>query len=69
MNTYRPGSDIDLALTTDNLPFSSLLTIYAQLDELGTLYSFDVVDLSQLTNMALLDHINRFGVLIYQANG
>jgi hypothetical protein len=69
MNTHRLGSDIDLALTTTNLSFGSLLNISAQLEELGTLYSFDVVDMSRLKNQALIDHINRVGIVIYQAEG
>jgi hypothetical protein len=67
MNTHRPGYDIDLALTSTNLPFGRLLAISSQLEELGTLYSFDVVDMSRLKNLALIDHINRVGIVIYQA--
>ncbi|MEZ0484363.1 nucleotidyltransferase domain-containing protein [Fibrella aquatica] len=67
MNTQRPGSDIDLALSTSNLPFARLLDIASQLDELEMFYSFDVVDMNRLTNKALIDHIERVGVVIYEA--
>lgn len=65
-NTYRVGSDIDLALT-GQLSFNALLMIADQLEELGTLYSFDVLDERRITNVALREHIHRYGKVIYDA--
>ena len=60
---------MDLALSVVNIRLDTLLTISDQLDELGTLYSFDVVDLARLLNKALTDHICRVGVVIYLVDG
>ena len=67
--THRTGSDIDLALTGINFSLDTLLAISIQLEVLGTLYSFDVVDVDRLKNKALIDHICRVGVVIYRADG
>lgn len=65
LRTHRPGSDIDLAIVGTDLAFTELLDVVSELDELNTLYSFDIVDVARLTNQALLDHIHRVGISIY----
>jgi len=67
MGNYRPGSDIDLAIVGSDLTHKDLLTIGASLDDLGMLYTFDVLLHDQLTNQDLKNHIDRVGKEIYLA--
>ncbi len=68
MNTHRAGSDIDLAVMGNNLTRDELLDLQIQLDELGFLYEFDVKDLTKIRNPELVDHIERVGSVVYDAN-
>lgn len=64
---YREGSDIDLALTGDELDLSQMLRIAAMLDDLMIPYKVDVALLHQINNNAeLKDHIRRRGVVFYE---
>lgn len=65
MGTYRPGSDIDLAVSGAALTFRDVLALQIDLDDLERLYTFDVQHLEKITNPDLLGHIRRAGVLIY----
>lgn len=65
---YREGSDIDLALTGDELDLSQMLRIAAMLDDLMIPYKVDVALLHQINNVELKDHIRRRGVVFYQKN-
>ena len=67
LGTYHPGSDIDLAVAGGQLTFRRLLDLMIDLDELDFLYRFDVLNLNTVTNADLLDHIQRVGIVIYQA--
>lgn len=42
MNTYRPGSDIDLTIAGPDLTHADILKLSADLVDLEMLYSFDV---------------------------
>lgn len=64
--TYRNGSDIDLALKGNKLGLQELTTLYAALDELPLLYKFDLVIFDRITKPALVEHIERVGVVIYR---
>ena len=63
---YREGSDIDLALTGDELDLSQMLRIAAMLDNLMIPYKVDVALLHQINNAELKDHIRRRGVVSYK---
>lgn len=66
--TYRPGSDIDLTIKTNNNAESGLLyKVIGELDDLDLAYSFDVSLFDQIDNANLVDHINRVGVEFYNA--
>jgi uncharacterized protein len=62
--THSPQSDIDLALSG---PVNALRAeaIAAELEELPLPYRFDVQTLEGLNNRALLEHIQRVGVVLY----
>ena len=62
---YRVGSDIDLTIKGSILPFSELMQIEDQIDDLYLPYSVDLSQYEKLKNTDLIDHINRVGVIIY----
>ena len=64
--THRPGSDIDLTLCGGGLNFSLLTRIDNDLDDLLLPYQIDLSLMSSLTHPALLDHIRRVGVALYE---
>jgi len=66
MGNYRPGSDIDLALTGDGLDLSLLQKIEWELDELLLPYRIDLSLLGNIENSQLLEHVRRVGRPLYQ---
>ncbi|MBT1070928.1 nucleotidyltransferase domain-containing protein [Pelotalea chapellei] len=65
---FKPGSDIDLTLTTaGELPKSFLNDVSIALDDLDLPYSFDLSLLHKINNSNLIDHIHRVGVEFYNA--
>ncbi len=64
MGTYKPGSDIDLTVI-GKLKLKELNNITSDLDELVLPFRFDVSLNHQISNLDLLDHINRFGTVFY----
>lgn len=61
--THRPNSDIDIALDGNISPLEAE-SVAGDLEELPLPYRFDVVALRHVTNEALLEHIERVGVVI-----
>jgi len=64
--THRPGSDIDLTLCGGELNQALLARIAGELDDLLLPYQIDLSLMSSLTHPALLDHIRRVGVALYE---
>ena len=62
---YRPGSDIDLTIKGDALEFGELMQIEDQIDNLFLPYTVDLSQYAQLSNIDLIEHIDRVGVVIY----
>lgn len=64
---YKPGSDVDLAVDTvsDNRRVAGDLANRLN-EETPLPYMFDVIDRRSINEQALLDHIERVGVVIYQ---
>jgi uncharacterized protein len=60
---HTPQSDVDLALSG---PITALRAeaIAAELDELPLPYRFDVLPLQGINNRALLEHIERVGIVL-----
>lgn len=64
---YRAGSDIDLCLMGAALTLVQQLQIESGLDDLLLPYKIDLSRFHALDNPALIDHIRRVGVTIYEA--
>lgn len=62
--TYKPGSDIDLALYGPAVSMDTVLKLDAVLDDLLLPYEFDLSVYSQLVNADLKEHIDRVGIQI-----
>ena len=63
---FNPGSDIDLALTGDNLDLKDILNFQIKLDNLPVLQKIDLVIYDQIREPALVGHIDRVGIVLYQ---
>ena len=62
---YKPGSDIDLTLFGDELDERVMSRIYWALDDLLLPYEMDLSNFTDLRHPALIDHIRRVGVVLY----
>jgi predicted nucleotidyltransferase len=67
LGTHRQGSDIDIALSGDELTLQDQLKIMRLLDDLNLPYFFDLILLERIENEELISHINRVGKIIYEA--
>ena len=65
MGNYRQGSDVDLAVQhTGNK--DTITRLSSRLNqELPIPYHIDVIDFNTISNKNLLDHITKYGVVIY----
>jgi predicted nucleotidyltransferase len=69
MGNYKKGSDIDIALKGDSVTANTTSKLKFELSEKTNLpYFFDVVALSRIHNDDLLEHINTYGMKIYESN-
>jgi len=66
---YRLGSDIDLTIKGTILPFSELMQVEDQIDDLYLPYTIDLSQYEQLKNTDLIEHINRVGTVFYKKQG
>ena len=64
---YKNDSDIDLTLTGGGLDGRTRGQIDEELDDLLLPYEFDLSLFAELTHPALLDHIGRVGVVLYES--
>lgn len=64
--TYKPFSDIDIALVGDDLSRMDLNRLLLAVDDLLLPYHVDLSLFHALKNEALLDHIRRRGIIIYE---
>ena len=62
---FRAGSDIDLTIKGDEIPFAEFMQIEDQIDDLMLPYTIDLSQYRQLENADLIAHIDRIGVAIY----
>ena len=63
--SYRHGSDIDLVLSGEYLTFSILLTLINEMDDLTIPHTVDLSLLSRISDLDVLDHIRRVGVIFF----
>lgn len=59
--TYRPGSDVDLAVSC---PLDCTAALAGALEELPTPYRFDVTHWESLQHQGLRSHIERMGIVM-----
>lgn len=64
--THRPGSDIDLTLIGRALTQKHLAQIDEAIDDLLLPYQMDLSLFDELKHPALLEHIERIGVVFYE---
>lgn len=62
---YRPGSDIDLTIKGEEIPYAEFMQIEDQIDDLMLPYSVDLSQYRRIENAELIAHIDRVGVEIY----
>jgi uncharacterized protein len=63
---YKTGSDIDLALVGQDLPFDLLFKILNELDDSDLPYTIDLSILHEIGDPDVVDHINRVGKTFYK---
>ncbi|MDX1320226.1 MAG: nucleotidyltransferase domain-containing protein [Oceanospirillum sp.] len=66
---YRPGSDIDLAVSVHPDADVDFAVLADQLDALNTPYLIDLVDIRQLSDNPLLEQIRTHGQPFYPVSG
>ena len=65
--TSHKGSDIDLALTGQDVTHSTVLFLHDVLNHETLIpYQVDVLDYNTILNPALKEHIKHYGVVIYK---
>jgi uncharacterized protein len=64
---FKNGSDIDLTIVGD-LCFNDLLALEVELDDLLLPQKIDLSLYSQISNLALLEHIQRVGKIFFAQN-
>ncbi len=65
LGTYKPGSDIDLAIMNDGVSVGSLRKLIAQFEESSLPYKVDLLLYPSIEIKALKEHIDRAGVAFY----
>lgn len=63
---FRPGSDIDLALVGAELDHTVLADIIDEFEDGPLPYRIDLLILHQIRHEALIDHIQRVGVPLFE---
>jgi predicted nucleotidyltransferase len=66
MGNWHKGSDIDLAIMDDKVSEEVIREISADFEESSLPYFVDVVHFNSTRELALKDHISRFGKLFYE---
>ena len=64
-NEYKSNSDIDLAFIFNNNDKDNFIKMQAKLEELNTLYKFDIVDLKSLKDSRFKEEILKDGIVIF----
>ena len=60
-----PGSDIDIAIRGAGLKLDDIIEAKIAFDELSLPYTLDLVIYDQIKDSALVEHINRVGILLF----
>ena len=62
---FDPGSDIDLTLKGRNLSLDDILEEKGRIAKLSLPYKIDIVLYDRITEKALLEHIERVGIALF----
>lgn len=65
-STYKPGSDIDLAILGASITKDDISSLLAAFEDSLLPYFVDILSYSTITNQALKEHIDRIGITIYR---
>jgi uncharacterized protein len=63
---FKPGSDVDIAIKGKGLSLKDVFLIQNQLDDLDQQYLFDIIIYENISEPALVEHIDRAGIEIYK---
>ncbi|MEZ5194897.1 MAG: nucleotidyltransferase domain-containing protein [Bacteroidales bacterium] len=66
IGTYKPGSDIDIVLKGTDVKLIDILNFNAELDKLSLPYKFDIIIYDRITENALIEHIKRVGISLFE---
>ena len=62
---FSPGSDIDIAVHTQNLSIEDLQTIHEKYDALYLPWKLDIADYTHVQKKELIEHIQRVGIRLF----
>ncbi len=63
--SFSNGSDIDIALKGEGLNLDDILDVNMKYEMLSLPYKLDIVLYDRINEKALIEHINRVGVILY----
>lgn len=63
---YKVNSDIDLAVIFNNNEKDNFIKLQTKLEELNTLYKFDIVDFKSVKDDKFKKEIEKDGIIIYE---
>lgn len=63
---FQNGSDIDLAIKGCEFALNDMLNLSIEIDALELPYKIDLIILDRITEVALLEHIQRVGISLYK---
>lgn len=64
--TYSNGSDVDIALLGKDLKLNDILQISEEIEQLFLPWKFDLIIFNRIKEQALIEHINRVGIELFQ---
>jgi len=66
MGNYKKASDIDISIKGNNVTYNTISSINIILNqELSLPYFFDNMNYEKITNKDLIQHIKKYGIVIY----
>jgi len=62
---FKAGSDIDLALIGLDLKLNDIIDAFIEIENLNLPYKFDLIIYNRIQENALIEHIDRVGIVLY----
>ena len=62
---YQDGSDVDISLIGKDLNLNDILELSLEIDNLFLPYKFDLIIHNRIKEKALLEHIKRVGITLF----